>query len=74
MQITKYELIQQLEKYNIAYQNWGENQAKPLEKLLEELNTKECSLIEKEGNLIRIVSIAVLDVFYTEANKKYKLF
>jgi hypothetical protein len=74
VKLTKQELIKLLNKYHIPYQNWGKNKAKPIEKLVEELKTNECSLVEKEGNLVRIVSLAVLDVFYKKENKIYKLY
>lgn len=72
--MTKEELIILLTKYSIPFQNWGTGNAKTLDHLLKEINSGESSLAERDGGLIRIVSVIVMNVYFNDGNRKLKLF
>lgn len=64
--MEKYELKSLLEKHNVPYWEWGTNEAKTFEHLLDELNSGEAVLQERNGLLVRVVRGTSLHVYYRE--------
>ena len=58
-------VTKQLYKYRIPFENWGTGRAKTLEHLVKEIIDGETTLEEESGQLIRKISINLVDVFYT---------
>ncbi|MEX0650318.1 MAG: hypothetical protein WD200_04905 [Candidatus Andersenbacteria bacterium] len=58
-----------LDKYNIPYQRWGSEEypaAQTLKDLEREVEAGYAALVEKEGELVREVSVALVDIQYTD--------
>ena len=68
------QVLELLNKYNIPYQNWGKGTSKPLSKFFQEIKSGEATLTEHNNQLIRVVSLAVINVFYKRNQKTFKLF
>jgi hypothetical protein len=72
--MTKDELIQQLTKFDIPFNTWGQGNAKTLDHLLKELNTGECTVEENpDYGLLRKVKIVTMNVYYNDGAQKLKL-
>jgi hypothetical protein len=72
--MTRAQAQQLLERYNIPFQTWGTGTSKPLEKFFQELKTGEAKLIEVDGQLIRVVSLVVINVYFKSDHQLFKLF
>jgi hypothetical protein len=71
--IDKAGLVNLLTRCKINLNLWGKGEAKTVEHLLKEINTGECRLIEKDGELLRVVNGPGLNVFYKKGEILYKL-
>src|ERR1035437_9593637 len=60
------ELITKLKEYKLPVDMWGTGEAKTVENLLDELNNKECTIIDEGGCLVRHVEFVGVDVFYKD--------
>ncbi|OIO48351.1 hypothetical protein COX74_01210 [bacterium (Candidatus Gribaldobacteria) CG_4_10_14_0_2_um_filter_41_16] len=71
--IGEVELLALLKKYNVLVNEWGKGEAKTVWHLLSEINSGEAELIEENGELIRKVQGATVNVYYTDGQKILKL-
>ena len=62
------ELVRILTSANLPLDKWGTGKAKTLEHLLQEINSGEIQLISTEKGLLRVVSVAMVDVFYQDGS------
>jgi hypothetical protein len=63
---TKEELGKYLSSHNIPVDTWGKGSAKTLDHLLKEINGGETVLIERDGKVLRKVSVASITVTYQD--------
>jgi len=60
------ELINKLKEYKLPIEQWGTGESKTIEHLWNELTTKECSIVDEGGYLVRYVEFVGVDVFYKD--------
>jgi hypothetical protein len=65
-QHEKAQLRMRLETAGIDLSKWGKGEAKTLDHLLGEVHDGEMELIEEGGELLRKVTAATADIFYTD--------
>jgi hypothetical protein len=62
------ELINILKKYNVPVDLWGMGKSKTIQHLQDELIEKECSLVEKENQLIRYIEFVGIKIYFRDQN------
>lgn len=60
------DLTAKLNKYNISTEEWGTKKSKSIKYLLNELNEKECVLVEEDGGLVRYIEFVGIKVYYND--------
>lgn len=66
-------LEKRLRSAKIPIDSWGEGSSKTIGHLLLEIEEGECELVERDGDLFRLVNVVVASVYYQLGEKKYKL-
>ena len=51
-------------RYGIPVDQWGKGYAKTIEHLEKEIESNECSLVDKNGTLVREVEFVMCEIFY----------
>lgn len=62
--LTLQGLQQKLTEFDIDYSQWNRGEAKSVAHLLKEINTGETQLIDIEGQLVRNITIVLVEVTY----------
>jgi len=62
-----------LGRYGISVDNFGKGKAKRLEDLLGEIQAGETTLVEHKNELLRLVRVAGVNVFYNDESNRYQL-
>ena len=57
-----------LEAAGINLSKWGKGEAKTFDHLLKEIRDGEMKLIEEGGKLLRGVTVAIADIYYTDSD------
>lgn len=64
------ELKNKLSKYQIDTDKWGKGEAKTLQHLLDEIESKDCTIQEKNNSILRCVDFVGVDIFYKNLKLK----
>ena len=51
-------------RYGIPVNQWGKGYAKTIEHLEKEIESNECSLVDKNGTLVREIEFVMCEIFY----------
>lgn len=71
--ISLAELTRYLMDHDIPVDVWGTGPAKTVGHLLKEIKSRECNLIEVDGELIREIYMVSVNVFYEDSFGTFKL-
>lgn len=66
-------LEEYLLKFGIPLEKWGKGYAKTLSHLLREIESGECTISEKNGNLLREIEFVMCEMFYADGKNLFKL-
>ncbi len=71
--MTKEELVGFLQADNVPLKRWGTGEAKSVDHLLEEINSGESTLEERDGVLFRTAMGTVITVYYQDDTRRLTL-
>jgi hypothetical protein len=66
-------LEEYLLRFKIPLEKWGKGYAKTLIHLFKEIESGECSMSEKKGNLLREIEFVMCEMFYHDGKNLFKL-
>jgi hypothetical protein len=63
------QLKSRLMEYSIPIETWGTGKSKTVENLLDELEQKECNVVDEGGYLVRYIEFVGIKIYYVDKNE-----